>query len=130
MRDHRALDASIRVLCVGTDAYLTDLMRYALTREGCAVEVASSGAEAAAIAERWRPHEAIVDCDSPDLGGHDLYTQLRKGYGTAVLLLAAGGGEDAQAPGRTPAGSRQLTKPFSLRTLVWILNAMLQPTVR
>jgi DNA-binding response OmpR family regulator len=127
MLDRQPHATSTRVLCVGLDAYLTDLLRYALTREGYEAQVAASAGEALAIAEQWLPQAAIVDGDLPDLAGDDLGAQLRGHYGTAVLLLTAGGGEDAPAAGHMRVGSHRLTKPFDLRTLVWTLNAMLQP---
>jgi two-component system OmpR family response regulator len=126
MRDYRPLVASARVLCVGPDSYLTDLLRYALTREGCAVQVAASGGEALTAASRWRPHAAIVDGDLPDLGGGDLAAQLRGRHGTAAILLTAHTDEDARTE-LARSGSHHLTKPFRLHELVGSLAALLQP---
>jgi DNA-binding response OmpR family regulator len=112
---------------VGADAYLTDLLRYALTREGYAVEVAASGDGALAVAERWRPHAAIVDGDLPDLGDDDLGAQLQGCHSTTVILLAAGASEEARAAGLMRGASHHMTKPFSLRALVGALATMLQP---
>jgi two-component system OmpR family response regulator len=124
--DHVLQAGAGRLLCVGAYAYLTDLLRYALTREGYAVQVATSGSEALAVAETWRPHAAIVDDALPDLRGDELGAQLRERHGSEVLLLEVSDRAEAHASGRTPDRSRQLTKPFSLRELVWTLTAMAQ----
>jgi DNA-binding response OmpR family regulator len=126
MADHRPLDAATRVLCVGPDAYLTDLLRYALSREGYAVEVAASGCEAVEAAARWRPHVAIVDGDLPDLGGEHLAAQLRGRHGTAAILLTAGT-EEAARTDLLHGPGRRLAKPFRLHALVGTLEALLQP---
>jgi two-component system OmpR family response regulator len=127
MLDQQPHATSTRVLCVGADAYLTDLLRYALTREGYAVQVASSGGEALAAAERCCPHAAVIDGDLPDLAGDAIGAQLGERHGTVVLLLTAGAGEDGPAPGPLRVGSRHLPKPFDLRTLIGTLDAMLRP---
>jgi two-component system response regulator MprA len=126
MADHRPLETATRVLCVGPDAYLTDLLRYALGREGYAVRVAASGAEAIEAAGRWRPHAAIVDGDLVDLGGEDLAAQLRGRHDVAAILLSAGAewgtrGDLAHGPGR------RLAKPVRLGALLVTLEGLLQP---
>jgi DNA-binding response OmpR family regulator len=126
MADHRPLDAATRVLCAGPDPYLTDLLRYALGREGYAVEVAASGAEASTIADRWGPHVAVIDDGLPWREGEDLAAWLRDRCGTAAVLLTAGAGEGVRAYVAPGAGYR-LAKPFRLDALLGALEGLLRP---
>lgn len=115
-----------RVLCVGADTYLTDLLRYALTREGCVVQVAASGGGAFAVAERWSPHAAILDGDSPGLGGDALAAHLLERYRIPAVLLTADDRDEERAGGPMRGARHHLEKPFSLRALVDALHTMVQ----
>jgi two-component system KDP operon response regulator KdpE len=125
MRHHQPQAISTRVLCVGADTYLTDLLRYALTREGFTVKVATCGVGALDIADRWSPHAAIVERELPDLRGHVLCSHLRRYYGSVAILLTARPVEGDRTASLLQAADSCLTKPFSLHVLTGQLRGAL-----
>jgi DNA-binding NtrC family response regulator len=57
----------IKVLCVDDDTYLTDLLRYALSRDGYTVEVANTGADALRNAQADPPDVVVEIVPLPPL---------------------------------------------------------------
>src|SRR5690348_3055059 len=79
----------IRVLCVDDDTYLTDLLRFALARDGYTVEVANTGTEALRIAQTDPPDVVVLDIDLPDMNGFVLCTRFNKLLRLPVVMLTA-----------------------------------------
>lgn len=65
------------ILCVDDDAYLTDLMQYALTREGYIVQIASSATAARQALRALHPDLVILGLTLPDAGGYELCSEIR-----------------------------------------------------
>ncbi|MDB5059346.1 MAG: DeoR family transcriptional regulator [Chloroflexi bacterium] len=115
-----------KVLCVDDDSYLTDLLRYALTREGFAVQAASNGAEAIRAAQIDPPDIAVVDVNLPDINGFELCAQLRSTFRIPVLMLSARQAEEDVITGLVSGADDYVAKPFSMRVLVYRLHAVLR----
>jgi DNA-binding response OmpR family regulator len=115
-----------KVLCVDDDSYLTDLLRYALTREGFAVQAASNGAEAIRAAQIDPPDVAVVDVNLPDINGFELCAQLRSNFRIPVLMLSARQAEEDIITGLISGADDYVAKPFSMRVLVYRLHAVLR----
>src|SRR5438067_1666069 len=87
-RDRRpSLMASI--LCVDGDQYLTDLMQYALGREGFEVMLAHSGREALRLLHTDSPDLLTMDVNLPDTNGYRVLSTLRAFSQVPVLILSA-----------------------------------------
>ena len=76
------------------DTYLTDLLRYALTREGYAVQVAVGGAQALKLAAQAPPDAALLDVNLPDTTGYELCDRLQRHLHIPVILLTARGSDE------------------------------------
>ena len=68
----------LRVLAVDDEADARELLAELLTTSGVEVRVASSGADALATLEQWRPDVMISDIGMPDMDGYELLRELRK----------------------------------------------------
>ena len=75
---------------VDDEPYITDLLGAALRFEGFSVEVASTGTEAIAMAQRGRHDLVLLDVMLPDVSGTEVCRRLRaEGIQTPVLFLTA-----------------------------------------
>src|SRR6185312_1710138 len=56
-----------KILCVDDDMYLTDLLHYALTRDGYKVSVANTGTAAPRADQTDPPDAVVLDVHLPDM---------------------------------------------------------------
>src|SRR5262249_47454952 len=96
-----------------------------LRARGHVVEVAYDGRSALAIAQRFRPHFALLDLDLPVMDGYELAERLRSQLGRSapVLVAVTGYGRRAELKRVRSAGFREyLMKPIDLDALLAILG--------
>jgi two-component system OmpR family response regulator len=121
--------AIARILVVDDEPYITDLLGAALRFEGFAVEVASTGTEAIAMAQRGRHDLVLLDVMLPDVSGTEVCRRLRaEGIRTPVLFLTARDATEDKVAGLTVGGDDYVAKPFSLDELVARIHAVLRRT--
>ncbi|HKC73454.1 MAG TPA: response regulator, partial [Chloroflexota bacterium] len=65
-----------KILCVDDDQYLTDLLRYALAREGFEVRMAHSGRDALRLIRAESLDLIILDVNIPDMNGFKVLSSL------------------------------------------------------
>ena len=115
-----------RVLCVDDDTYLTDLLRYALRRDGYTVEVANTGADALRIAQADPPDIVVLDVNLPDVNGFTLCNRLRKGLHLPVIMLTASILDTDVVTGFQQGADDYVSKPFSMQVLSYRIRAVLR----
>jgi DNA-binding response OmpR family regulator len=118
----------IRVLCVDDDSYLTDLLRYALGRDGYAVEIANTGADAWRSIQADPPDVVVLDVNLPDMSGFALCNQLRKSVQVPVILLTASSLDVDMVTGFQQGADDYVAKPFSIQVLSYRIRAVLRRT--
>jgi DNA-binding response OmpR family regulator len=112
-------------LVVEGEQVVRDLLLAALRSEGYEVDAACEGGEALSKARAFEPDLAIVDVRlGPGPDGLTVAQRLQDQFGVALLFLTGG---DAPAELR-PRGDRHITKPFSLDTLLYEVEAVLGGT--
>jgi CheY-like chemotaxis protein/PAS domain-containing protein len=118
---------SLRVLVADSDERVRLSAHSILGRWGCVVETARDGQEALTLA-RLSTYDAILaDIRLPDVGGYEIYRQLRQAQPQARVILMTGYGYD---PTHTLVKARQdglrhvLFKPFRVDQL---LSALATP---
>lgn len=112
---------------VDDEPYITDLLGAALRFEGFNVEVAGTGAEAMALAQRSRHDLVLLDVMLPDIAGTEVCRRLRaEGVGTPVMFLTARDATEDKVAGLTVGGDDYVAKPFSLDELVARMRAILR----
>jgi DNA-binding response OmpR family regulator len=115
----------VRVLCVDDDAYLTDLLRYALTTAGYIVQMAHTGATALQYAQSNPPDVAIVDVNLPDMDGFALCSSIRRNLSIPVIMLTARHLEPDVISGFEHGADDYITKPFNMKILMARLRTVL-----
>jgi two-component system, OmpR family, response regulator len=116
------------ILVVDDEPYITDLLAAALRFEGFAVSVASTGAEALAMARDLSPDLIMLDVMLPDMSGTEVCRRLRDaGDGVPVVFLTARDATEDKVEGLC-LGDDYVTKPFSLVELVARVRAVLRRT--
>jgi two-component system OmpR family response regulator len=121
--------AGARILVVDDEPYITDLLAAALRFEGFEVDVAGTGAEAAAASAKASYDLVLLDVMLPDVEGTEVCRRMRaEGVWTPVLFLTARDATEDKVVGLTVGGDDYVTKPFSLDELVARIHAVLRRT--
>ncbi|WP_228991777.1 response regulator transcription factor [Streptomyces sp. DH8] len=119
--------APVRVLVVGDEAPLTDLLSMALRYEGWEVRSAGDGAGAVRAAREFRPDAVVLDVMLPDMDGLSVLGRLRREHtGVPVLFLTARDAAEDRIAGLTAGGDDYVTKPFGLEEVVARLRGLIR----
>jgi DNA-binding response OmpR family regulator len=117
----------VKVLVVDDDPELLPLLAFALRQGGWLVIEAASGEQALAAFGDERPDLVVLDVNLPGIDGFEVLRRLRADGATApVLMLTVRGGEEDVVRGLDLGADDYLTKPFSPRTLLARLRALLR----
>lgn len=115
------------VLVIEDERSIADLQRMYLTREGFAVQIATTGEAGLAAARTVEPVAIVLDISLPDLDGIEVCRRLRSaGYDTPILFVTARDEESDRIVGLELGGDDYVTKPFSPRELVARVKAVLR----
>ena len=118
-----------KILIVEDETALVTLLRYNLEREGYAVSEAGDGEEAMLRISEDKPDLVILDWMLPLLSGIEVCRRLRRAPETRalpVLMLTARGEEADKVRGLDCGADDYMTKPFSPRTLLARVRALLR----
>lgn len=116
------------VLVVDDEASIRSMVRRVLEGCGCAVHVARDGREALALFERHRDEIDLVllDLTMPDLGGLEVFSELRRLRPNVRVVLSSGYDErEATRPFGAGELAGFLHKPFRAKTLCEMVSAVL-----
>jgi DNA-binding response OmpR family regulator len=117
----------VKILVVDDDLELAGLIGYALRQAGYLVVDAADGPSALTACEREAPSLVILDVNLPRLSGLEVCRQIRAG-GSAVpiMMLTVRNAEEDQVQALDLGADDYLTKPFSPRTLLARVRALLR----
>lgn len=116
----------MKLLVVDDDADMLAVVGFALRQAGFPVVSANSYGTALSAFRTERPDLAILDINLPGGSGFDLCDVLRK-ESTAPIMMLTARGEEADLVRALELGADDyLTKPFSPRTLVARVKALLR----
>ena len=116
----------MKILVVDDDAELLGLIAYALRQTGYLVIEAPDGAAALTQFEREEPDLVILDVNLPRLNGLEVCRRLRATSRVPIMMLTVKGGEEDQIQALDLGADDYLTKPFSPRTLLARVRALLR----
>jgi len=120
--------SAARILVVDDDPRLREVVRYALSRAGFAVEEASDGVEALDALRRSPADLVVLDVLMPEMDGIEVCRTLRRTSDVPIVFLSSRGEEVDRVLGLELGGDDYLTKPFSTRELVSRVKAVLRRT--
>jgi DNA-binding response OmpR family regulator len=116
----------VKILVADDDSDLLDLVAYALGQAGFLVVKAKSGTEALGAFAAETPDLVILDINMPGATGFEVCASLREQGGTPIIMLTARGEEQDLVKALELGADDYLTKPFSPRTLVARIKALLR----
>ena len=118
----------VRLLCVDDDQYLVDLLRYALEREGFAVQTAHTARDAMRLMRAQLPDLVILDVNMPGMYGLQVLSWLRAFSRIRVVLLTGRGQDDDIIAGFGLGADDYVAKPCSIEVLATRVKAVLRRT--
>src|SRR4030088_2332331 len=111
---HDTPPASARVVVVEDDPLQAESLAFILRQEGYIVDLASTGAEALAVARTQPPPDTVLlDVALPDLSGIEVARRLRAGSNVPIIMLTARRNEIDKITGLDAGADDYVTKPFS-----------------
>src|ERR671939_390463 len=124
---HDTAPASGRVVVVEDDPLQAESLAFILRQEGYAVELASTGAEALAVARSQpAPDTILLDVALPDLSGIEVARRLRAGSNVPIIMLTARRNEIDKIAGLDAGADDYVTKPFSHGELLARIRAQIR----
>ncbi len=116
----------MKILVVDDDQELRGLIGFALRQSGYLVVEATTGPEALQVFVREQPDLAILDVNLPGMSGFDVCKAIRAESSTPIMMLTVRSSEEDLVLGLDLGSDDYLTKPFSPRTLLARVRALLR----
>jgi DNA-binding response OmpR family regulator len=116
----------VKILVADDDPDLLDLVAYALGQAGYLVVKAPDGPSAIQRFEVEAPDIAILDINMPGATGFDVCSAIRSRSTIPIMMLTARGEEQDLVRALDLGADDYLTKPFSPRTLLARVKALLR----
>jgi DNA-binding response OmpR family regulator len=120
----------MKLLVVDDDPELRPLVGFALRQAGYVVVEAPSGEEALRLLDRELPDLMVLDVNLPGIDGFEVLkrtrTRARDASALPILMLTVRGEEEDLVRGLDLGADDYLTKPFSPRTLLARVRALLR----
>jgi DNA-binding response OmpR family regulator len=116
----------MKILIVDDDIELRELIGFALRQAGYLVVTAADGAEALVMFDREQPDLLILDVNLPKMSGLEVCRRVRDQATTPIMMLTVRSSEEDQVQGLDMGADDYLTKPFSPRTLLARVRALLR----
>ncbi|MFH1143506.1 MAG: response regulator transcription factor [Candidatus Eisenbacteria bacterium] len=117
----------MKILIVDDDLDLLGLISFALRQAGYLVIEAADGPSGLQAFEREQPDLVLLDYNLPRMSGIDVLQRIRAGGSRVpVMMLTVRGSEEDQVRALDRGADDYLTKPFSPRTLLARLRALLR----
>ena len=118
----------MKILIADDDHDLLELVGFALSQAGFVTIKAADGRAALDAFEREGPDLVVLDINMPGATGFQVCAQIRSRSNVPVMMLTARGEEEDVVRALELGADDYLTKPFSPRTLVARIRAVLRRT--
>ena len=116
----------MKVLVADDDLELAEVIGFALRQAGYSVLSAPDGPSAIETFHAEHPDLVILDVNMPRLGGFEVLARLRAETTVPIMMLTVRSSEEDQVRGLDLGADDYLTKPFSPRTLLARVRALLR----
>lgn len=116
------------ILVVDDEPKVSRLARDYLEKNGFRALTVGDGQSALAAARREKPDLIILDLMLPEIDGREVCRILRRESDVPIIMLTALSEEIDQVTGLEIGADDYITKPFSVRTLVARVRALLRRT--
>lgn len=116
----------MKVLVADDDADLRDLISFTLAQAGYLVLKAGDGPTAVQLFERESPDLVVLDINMPGMSGFQVCEAIRRRSRVPVMMLTVRGEEEDLVRALGLGADDYLNKPFSPRTLLARIKALLR----
>lgn len=116
----------MKILIVDDDDELRELIGFALRQAGYFVLHAADGMAALRVFDAEQPDLVILDVNLPHLNGLEVCRRIRAESSVPIMMLTVRSSEEDQVQGLDTGADDYLTKPFSPRTLLARVRALLR----
>jgi DNA-binding response OmpR family regulator len=116
----------MKILIVDDDLELLGLISFALRQAGYLMIEANDGNKALKLFDDEQPDLVILDVNLPGMSGFDILRRIRERSATPVMMLTVRSSEEDEVHGLDLGADDYLTKPFSPRTLLAHVRALLR----
>ena len=116
----------MKILVADDDRDLLSLIAFALTQAGFVVEQATDGGQALKLFESTAPELVLLDVNMPVANGFQVCESIRARSRVPIMMLTVRGEEGDLVRALELGADDYLTKPFSPRTLVARIKALLR----
>jgi DNA-binding response OmpR family regulator len=116
----------MKILTADDDQDLLALIAFTLTQAGYLVAKANDGATAIASFETETPDLVLLDINMPGTSGFQVCEAIRKKSRVPIMMLTVRGEEEDLVKAIELGADDYLTKPFSPRTLLARIKALLR----
>jgi DNA-binding response OmpR family regulator len=116
----------MKLLVVDDDPDLAALVAFALTNAGYSVVKAGDTVEALRVFDAELPNLVILDINLPSGSGFEVCKNIRSRSAVPIMMLTARGEEEDLVRALELGADDYLTKPFSPRTLLARVKALLR----
>jgi DNA-binding response OmpR family regulator len=116
----------VKVLVADDDADLRDLISFTLAQAGYLVIKAADGPSAVQLFERESPDLVVLDINMPGMSGFQVCEAIRRRSRVPVMMLTVRGEEEDLVRALGLGADDYLNKPFSPRTLLARIKALLR----
>jgi DNA-binding response OmpR family regulator len=116
----------MKILVVDDDLELLGLVSFALRQAGYFALEAADGPKALEAFNGEQPDLVILDVNLPGLSGFEVCRRIREQASTPIMMLTVRSGEEDEVKGLDLGADDYLTKPFSPRTLLARVRALLR----
>lgn len=116
-----------KVLIVDDEPNIVTSLTFLMKKSGFETSVARDGDDALTEVERFGPDLVLLDVMMPKRDGFEVCQKLRAAGHTElkIILLTAKGRETEVAKGLAIGANAYVTKPFSTRELVELVNRLM-----
>ena len=118
-----------RILIIEDEKPIREMIRFALEREGYAVDEAGDAATATSSISQQRPDLMLVDWMLPEVSGVSLIRSLRRSEinrDIPVIMLTARGEERDRVKGLEAGADDYMSKPVAIKELLARIRALLR----
>ena len=118
-----------RILIIEDEKPIREMIRFALEREGYAVDEAGDAATATSSISQQRPDLMLIDWMLPEVSGVSLIRSLRRSEinrDIPVIMLTARGEEMDRVTGLEAGADDYMSKPVAIKELLARIRALLR----
>lgn len=117
----------IKILLVDDEPHILQFLELGLANEGYEVKTALDGLTGVNLAQKFKPHIAILDVMMPGMDGFEVCRMIKKSAAqTSIIMLTAKDEVEDRVKGLTIGADDYVIKPFSFEELLARIQARLR----